>query len=511
MTEIDIYKHLFDNIRMDEERSYIAIDLKSFYASVECAERGLDPLKTNLVVADASRTEKTICLAVSPSLKAFGIPGRARLFEVLQKLDYVNASRLSRIKGRQFSSSSFDADEIASNPSCKIDFIAAPPRMSLYMKYSTDIYRIYLRYISPEDIHVYSCDEVFIDATKYLKFYNLSAHDLARKIIKDVLKETHITATVGIGSNLYLCKIAMDIVAKHIPANSDGVRIAELDERKYREILWDHKPITDFWRFGPGTARRLADMGIYTMGELARFSEYNEDRLYKIFGINAELIIDHAWGYEPCTIEYIKQYRPENNSISTGQVLKRPYSHEEGAIIVREMADNLSLDLVSKGLLTKQIVLNIGYENFKEADSIKNYKGEIRHDHYGRLVAKYAHGSRNLKRSTSSSKMITEAALSLYEEITDHNLCIRRLNICAESVVSEFEYTNDSKETQLSLFVDYEKEKAEEIELKKEKALQLASLEIKKKYGKNAILKGTNFLEGATARERNEQIGGHKA
>ena len=315
MTEIDIYKHLFDNIRMDEERSYIAIDLKSFYASVECAERGLDPLKTNLVVADASRTEKTICLAVSPSLKAFGIPGRARLFEVLQKLDYVNASRLSRIKGRQFSSSSFDADEIASNPSCKIDFIAAPPRMSLYMKYSTDIYRIYLRYISPEDIHVYSCDEVFIDATKYLKFYNLSAHDLARKIIQDVLKETHITATVGIGSNLYLCKIAMDIVAKHIPADSDGVRIAELDERKYREILWDHKPITDFWRFGPGTARRLADMGIYTMGELARFSEYNEDRLYKIFGINAELIIDHAWGYEPCTIEYIKQYRPENKTL----------------------------------------------------------------------------------------------------------------------------------------------------------------------------------------------------
>lgn len=503
-------KHLFDNVLM-EEKSYIAIDLKSFYASVECAERQLDPLKTNLVVADTSRTEKTICLAVSPSLKAFGIPGRARLFEVLQKLEYVNSERLSHVKGRKFTSSSFDADEIAANPACKIDFIAAPPRMSLYMKYSTDIYRIYLRYISPEDIHVYSCDEVFMDVTNYLKLYNLTAHELAIKIIGDVLRETHITATVGIGTNLFLCKIAMDIVAKHIPADKDGVRIAELDERKFREILWDHKPITDFWRFGPGTARRLESMGIYTLGELARYSEYNEDRLYKVFGINAELIIDHAWGWEPCTIDYIKQYRPESNSISTGQVLKRPYTHEEGAIIVREMADNLSLDLVSKGLLTKQIVLNIGYENFKDLESVEKYEGEVRMDYYGRLVAKYAHGSRNLSHTTSSSRLITEAALSLYEEITDHELCIRRLSIAAENVVSEYNFEETHKEEQLSLFVDYEKKENEEIELKKEKALQLASLEIKRKYGKNAILKGTNFLEGATARERNEQIGGHKA
>ena len=496
---------------MDENRIYIAIDLKSFYASVECAERGLDPLKTNLVVADATRTEKTICLAVSPSLKAFGIPGRPRLFEVIQKLEYVNADRLSKVKGRQFTSSSFDADEIAANPACKIDYIAAPPRMSLYMKYSTDIYRIYLRYISPEDIHVYSCDEVFMDVTNYLSLYHLTAHELAIKIISEVLKETHITATVGIGTNLFLCKIAMDIVAKHIPADKDGVRIAELDERKFREILWDHKPITDFWRFGPGTARRLAGMGIYTLGELARYSEYNEDRLYKVFGINAELIIDHAWGWEPCTIDYIKQYKPENNSISTGQVLKRPYTHEECAIIVREMADNLSLDLVSKGLLTGQISLTIGYENFKDIESIEKYEGEVRLDYYGRPVAKYAHGSRNLSLTTSSTKLITEAALSLYEDITDHNLCVRRLSICAERVISENQYEASHKEEQLSLFVDYDKRESEEIELKKEKAIQLASLEIKKKYGKNAILKGTNFLEGATARERNEQIGGHKA
>ena len=519
---IDINKHLFDNIfinnhyiyigkKMENDRIYIAIDLKSFYASVECAERGLDPLKTNLVVADASRTEKTICLAVSPSLKAFGIPGRARLFEVVQKVGYANSDRLRYVKGRKFTSSSFDADEINSNPACKIDYITAPPRMSLYMKYSTDIYRIYLRYISPEDIHVYSCDEVFMDVTQYLKLYNMSAHELARKMIDDVLKETHITATVGIGTNLFLCKIAMDIVAKHIPADKDGVRIAELDERKFRELLWDHKPITDFWRFGPGTAKRLAGMGIYTLGELARYSEYNEDRLYKVFGINAELIIDHAWGWEPCTIDYIKQYRPESNSISTGQVLKRPYTHEEGAIIVREMADNLSLDLVSKGLITKQIVLNIGYENFKDIESIENYQGEVRLDYYGRPVAKYAHGSFNLSKTTSSTRLITEAAVSLYEEITDHNLCIRRLSIAAENVVSEYEFRENTKEEQLSLFVDYDKEQKEEIELQKEKAIQLASLEIKRKYGKNAILKGTNFLDGATARERNEQIGGHKA
>ena len=496
---------------MDKERIYIAIDLKSFYASVECVERNLDPLKTNLVVADAERTEKTICLAVSPSLKAYGIPGRARLFEVLQKTDLVNAERVKNAPGRNFTTSSYDADEIAANPACKLDFICATPRMSMYMKYSTQIYEIYLKYISADDIHVYSCDEVFMDVTEYLKLYNLTAHELARLIIKDVLNETRITATVGIGTNLFLCKVAMDIVAKHIPADEDGVRIAELDEMKFRELLWDHRPLTDFWRIGPGTTRRLEKMGIFTLGELARLSEYNEDRLYRAFGINAELLIDHAWGWEPCTIEYIKKYRPENNSISTGQVLTRGYKHEEAAIIVREMADNLSLDLVSKGLVTGQIVLNIGYENFKNPEGLQNYQGQICVDHYGRLAPKYAHGSYNLSRITSSSRLIIEAALNLYEQITDPELEIRRLSIAATNVISEFKYAQTTHEEQLSFFVDYEKREQEEIELRKEKALQLASLQIKNKYGKNAILKGTNFLEGATARERNQQIGGHRS
>jgi len=496
---------------MDKERTYIAIDLKSFYASVECVERGLDPLRTNLVVADTSRTEKTICLAVSPSLKAYGIPGRARLFEVLQKLEYVNSERVKKAPNKTFTSSSNDSMELSLNPASKIDFIAAVPRMSLYMKYSNDIYRIYLRYISPEDIHVYSCDEVFMDVTEYLKLYNLSAHALARTIISDVLKETQITATAGIGTNLFLCKIAMDVVAKHIPADKDGVRIAELDEKSFREKLWDHKPITDFWRFGPGTAKKLYAMGIYTLGELARFSEYNEDRLYKIFGINAELIIDHAWGWEPCTIEYIKKYKPENNSISTGQVLSRAYKHEEAAIIVREMADNLSLDLVSKGLITSQIVLHIGYENFKDDESMNAFEGEIKKDHYGRFTPKYAHGTANLSLKTSSGKMIIEASLKLFEEITDPKLEIRRINITACNVVSEADHNKDTHEEQLSLFVDYEKKAKEESDLKKEKAIQLASLQIKNKYGKNAILKGTDYLEGATARERNMQIGGHRS
>lgn len=496
---------------MEKERTYIAIDLKSFYASVECAERSLDPLTTNLVVADASRTEKTICLAVSPSLKSYGIPGRARLFEVLQKLEYVNSDRIKKAPGKTFTSSSYDATELANNPSLKIDFIAAVPRMSLYMQYSTKIYSIYLRYISSNDIHVYSCDEVFMDVTEYLDLYGMSAHELARKMIDDVLEETHITATVGIGTNLFLCKIAMDIVAKHIPPDKDGVRIAELDERKFRELLWDHQPLTDFWRIGPGTARSLSKLGIYTLGELARFSEKNEDTLYKVFGVNAELIIDHAWGWEPCTIEYIKQFRPSTNSISTGQVLTRPYANEEAQIVVREMADNLSLDLVSKGLLTKQIVLNIGYESFKDAKSMLNYDGEIRMDHYGRFLPKYAHGTVNLSRYTSSTKMIIDASLNLFKEITDPALCVRRINITACNVIYESDYEESTHEEQMSLFVDYEMKEKEEIELRKEKQLQLASLEIKKRYGKNAILKGTDFLEGATSRERNAQIGGHKA
>ncbi|MCR5848028.1 MAG: DNA methylase [Lachnospiraceae bacterium] len=496
---------------MDKERIYIAIDLKSFYASVECAERSLDPLKTNLVVADASRTEKTICLAVSPSLKAYGIPGRARLFEVLQKLEYANSERLKHAPNKTFTSSSCDAVELADNPAAKIDFITAVPRMSLYMQYSTKIYSIYLKYISSNDIHVYSCDEVFMDVTDYLELYGLSAHELARKIINDVLAETHITATVGIGTNLFLCKIAMDIVAKHIPADKDGVRIAELDERKFRELLWDHQPLTDFWRIGPGTARSLHKLGIYTLGELARFSEKNEDTLYKIFGINAELIIDHAWGWEPCTIEYIKQFRPETNSISTGQVLTRPYKYSEAQIIVREMADNLSLDLVEKKLLTAQLVLNIGYESFKDARSMKEYAGEIKLDHYGRYIPKYAHGTINLSRYTSSTRMIINACLELFEEITDPNLFVRRINITACNIVLESDYAKKDHEEQMSLFVDYSAKEKEEAELEREKRLQLASLEIKKKYGKNALLKGTDFLEGATSRERNMQIGGHRS
>ncbi len=496
---------------MNKERTYIAIDLKSFYASVECVERKLDPLRTNLVVADAERTEKTICLAVSPSLKSYGIPGRARLFEVIQRVDAVNYERQRKAGKKEFTSSSYDADELSKDPSLKIDFITAVPRMSMYMKYSTRIYKIYLKYISPEDIHVYSCDEVFMDVTQYLKLYNMTAHELARRIISDVLSETQITATVGIGTNMFLCKIAMDIVAKHIPADKDGVRIAELNERSFRELLWDHKPLTDFWRIGPGTARRLYNMGIYTLGELARFSEYNEDQLYKVFGINAELLIDHAWGWEPTTIEYIKKFRPSSNSISTGQVLTRPYKHEECAIIVREMADNLSLDLLSKGLITKQIVLHLGYENFKDPVSINNFEGEIKADRYGRLTPKYAHGTANLTRMTSSSKMIVDAALSLYEEIADPALEVRRLSIAACNIVSEREFEADEHEEQLSFFVDYDQREKEDEELKKEKAMQLASLQIKNKYGKNAILKGTDFLEGATARERNRQIGGHRS
>jgi DNA polymerase V len=506
-----------------KNRTYIAIDLKSFYASVECMERELNPLTTNLVVADASRTEKTICLAVSPSLKAYGIPGRARLFEVVQKVKEVNSERRRKAPGRTFTGASFNDAELKSSPDMALDYIAATPRMALYIEYSTQIYNIYLKYIAPEDIHVYSIDEVFIDATDYLNTYNLSAHELATKMILDVLETTGITATAGIGTNLYLCKVAMDIRAKHIPANEKGVKIAELDEMSYRRLLWSHQPLTDFWRVGRGYAKKLEEQGLFTMGDIARCSigksndYYNEDLLYKMFGINAELLIDHAWGWEPCTIAHIKAYKPSSNSIGSGQVLHCVYTFDKAKLIVLEMTDLLVLDLVDKKLVTDQLVLTVGYdiENLSNPVKEKSYKGTITTDYYGRVVPKSAHGSANLGRQTSSSKLILDAVTELFERIVDKNLLIRRVNITANHVVDEAAVQKTDNNEQLDLFTDYEAEQAnkayEEAELAREKKMQKAILQIKKKYGKNAILKGMNLEEGATTVERNEQIGGHKA
>lgn len=497
------------------DRKYIAIDLKSFYASVECVDRGCDPLTTNLVVADASRTEKTICLAVSPSLKSFGLPGRPRLFEVVQQVKLVNAERRSRAPHRKLTGKSDNINELNADPSLEVDYITATPRMALYMKYSTDIYRIYLRFVAPEDILVYSCDEVFIDATAYLDTYHMTAHELAMTMIRTVLKETGITATAGIGTNMFLCKIAMDIVAKHMPADKDGVRIAELDEMSFRQKLWSHTPITDFWRIGAGTAKRLKKLGLSTMGDIAAISETNESILYKTFGVNAELIIDHAWGWEPCTIEDVRNYKPANNSISSGQVLMRPYAYEETAIIVREMTELLTLDLVKKGLVTDQMVLTLGYESIKDPEAIKNYKGELTLDWYGRYTPKHAHGTANIGRQTSSTRLITDAVMDLYERIIDRDLFVRRVTICAANVIPESDITTDEGYEQLDLFTDYEQRdkdrKAEEEKLAKERSLQLATIGIKEKYGNNAILKGTNFLDASTARDRNRQVGGHKA
>ena len=494
---------------------YIAIDLKSFYASVECVERQLDPLTTNLVVADPSRTDKTICLAVSPGLKSFGLPGRPRLFEVVQAVKMVNAIRLTAVGRRDFTGRSCNITELDADRTLEVDYIVAPPRMATYMKYSTDIYKVYLKYFAPEDILVYSCDEVFIDVTSYLETYHMTAHELAITVIRDVLARTGITATCGIGTNMFLCKVAMDIVAKHMPADRDGVRIAELDEQSFREKLWSHTPITDFWRVGPGIARRLEKIGLLTMGDIARYSEKYEDVLYKTFGVNAELIIDHAWGWEPCTIEDTRNYRPQNNSISSGQVLMRPYAFDEAAIIVREMTDLLTLDLVKKGLVTDQMVLTINYEGIKDPEQLNAYTGEWHIDRYGRNVPKHAHGTANLDRKTASTRLITDAVMQLYERITDPHLMVRRVTICACNVIPEKEAEEKGKYEQLDLFTDYEtveKERREENELlAKEKALQLATINIKSKYGKNAILKGTNFLEGATTRQRNEQVGGHRA
>ncbi len=506
-------------MKVMKNRTYIAIDLKSFYASVECVERGLDPLTTNLVVADASRTEKTICLAVSPSLKAYGISGRPRVFEVVQKVRELNAARRRKAPGRVFSGASFNDTELRSSPGLSLDYITAPPRMALYMEYSTQIYGVYLKYIAPEDIHVYSIDEVFIDATDYLNSQNCSAREFAMKIILDVLETTGITATAGIGTNLYLSKIAMDIRAKHIPADENGVRIAELNEMSYRRLLWSHRPLTDFWRVGKGYAKKLEENGLYTMGDIARCSMgqpsdfHNEDLLYKLFGVNAELLIDHAWGWEPCTIADIKAYKPSAKSMGSGQVLHSPYSFEKAKLVVREMTELLVLDLVEKELLTDQMVLTIGYdiENLTDSKRRQAYHGAITTDSYGRSIPKQAHGSINLDRYTSSTKLILQAMMELFDHIVDEDLLVRRVNLAANHVLDAATVQDTGHFQQLSLFTDHEAQKQEEAELEREKKVQKATLAIKKKYGKNAILKGMNLEDGATTIDRNRQIGGHKA
>jgi len=501
-----------------KERTYIAIDLKSFYASVECRERGLDPLDTNLVVADESRTDKTICLAVTPSLKSYGISGRGRLFEVKQRVKEANAGRRHDAPGRTLNGASCSYAELQADPSLAIDFIIAPPRMAYYMEYSTRIYEVYMKYVAPEDIVVYSIDEVFMDVTSYLNTYKLSAHDLAMKMILDVLETTGITATAGIGTNLFLCKVAMDIVAKHIPADENGVRIAELDEMKFRRELWMHQPLTDFWRVGRGYAKKLEENGMFTMGDVARCSVKNEDLLYKLFGKNAELLIDHAWGWEPTTIEAIKAYKPGTNSLSSGQVLHCPYDAEKAKLVLQEMADLMVLDLVDKGLVTNQIVITVGYdiENLTDPDRRRKYHGEIVKDGYGRQIPKHAHGTTRMDGHTSSTKKIMTAVSELYDRIVNKDLLIRRLTVVANNVLPEADAskTNSGFE-QLDLFTDYsaleEQRKKEAAELAREKKMQQAMLTIKKKFGKNAILKGMNLEEGATAKDRNEQIGGHKA
>ena len=508
---------------MSAEYAYISIDLKSFYASVECMERGLNPMTANLVVADQSRTEKTICLAVSPSLKAYGISGRARLFEVVEKVQQVNARRRALAPGRRLTGESSDDTELKKDPSLAVSYIVAPPRMSYYIEYSTRIYNVYLKYIAPEDMHVYSIDEVMIDASRYLGTYGITARELAVRIIRDIYHTTGITATAGIGSNLYLSKIAMDIVAKRSAPDRYGVRIAELDETSYRRLLWTHRPLTDFWRVGRGYARKLEENGLFTMGDIARCSlgsasdYYNEDLLYRLFGVNAELLIDHAWGYEPCTMADIKSYRPDTSSIVSGQVLQYPYTAEKARLVVREMADALALDLVEKGMVTGQLTLTVGYdiENLADPDTRRQYQGEVTVDRYGRRVPKHAHGTANLDRQTSSSLLITDAVAALYDRIINPRLLVRRISLSANRIVPASSVKEQEIYEQLDLFTDYaalRKEQEEEKRiLEREQKMQKAMLEIKKKYGKNAILKGISLEEGATARERNRQIGGHKA
>lgn len=499
-------------------KMYIAIDLKSFYASVECAERGLNPLTTNLVVADASRTEKTICLAVSPSLKSYGISGRARLFEVVQQVKQVNAMRQRQIPGGKFTGSSFDQNELKEHKELAVDYLVAPPRMALYMEYSTRIYGIYLRYVAPEDMHVYSVDEVFIHVDPYLHGNGQTAEQFAREIMQVIYDETGITATAGIGTNLYLAKVAMDVEAKHCEPDEKGARMASLDEISYRKKLWAHEPITDFWRVGPGYAKKLKQHGLYTMGDVARCSlgketeYYNEELLYRLFGVNAELLIDHAWGYEPCTIEDIRNYKPENNSLSSGQVLSCPYDTKKARLIVQEMTDLLVLELVEKRLVTDQIVLTIGYD----VDNVKKagYQGTVVTDRYGRKIPKHAHGTANLQNHTSSAITVVEKTLELYDRIINPDLLIRRIYVTACHVRTEQEAQKEQTYEQMSLFdfaEETEEQKAQKQVLQKEKQMQKAMLSIKQRYGKNAILKGTNFKEGATMRQRNGQIGGHRA
>ena len=521
---------------------YIAIDLKSFYASVECVDRHFDALTTNLVVADESRTEKTICLAVTPSLKAYGISGRARLFEVVQAVKEINQKRFNEAFRRKllpkdengkyhFSSASFDAEALAADPSLELSYIIAPPRMRLYEEISTKIFSIYMRYISPEDIHVYSIDECFIDATGYLSTYHMTAHELAMTMIREVLYETGITATAGIGTNLYLAKVAMDIVAKHVPADKDGVRIAELDEMKYRELLWCHTPLTDFWGLGGGTAARVAALNCYTMGDIARLSTINEDLLYKALGVKAEIVIDHAWGWEPTEIATIKSYRPSTNSLSSGQVLKEPYTAELARLIVREMTELLVLDMVRKYVVTKKLTLTIGYDRtsvqlirrgrtpkedeYKVTTTGKRYNGVVHKDHYGRPVPKHAHGTGNLENWTSSTAAIADCMMQLYDRIIDPDLMVRRINICACNLIYENNIPEDDGPVQLELFVDYEEVERQKAEKKRkeerERALQRATLQLQGRFGKNAVLRGMNLMEGGTTIERNGQIGGHRA
>lgn len=502
----------------EQQRTYIAIDLKSFYASVECVDRGLDPLTTNLVVADVSRTEKTICLAVSPSLKAYGIGGRARLFEVVQRIREVNYERQTKIPTHRLTGKSTSDTELKAHPDWAVDYIAAKPQMAHYIEISSRIYRIYLKYIAPEDIHVYSIDEVIMDVTPYLGTYKMTAHELTMKMIRDVLSQTGITATAGIGTNIYLCKVAMDIMAKKMPADKDGVRIAELDEMSYRRELWDYRPLTKFWRVGRGTAQKLAMYGIDTMGKLARMSVKNEELLYRLFGVNAELLIDHAWGWEPCTMEAVKAYRPETNSFSSGQVLQEPYSFKKARVVIQEMAEGMALNLVSKQLVTDQLVLTVGYdtESLTRPEISERYHGERTTNYYGKTVPKHVHSTFNFESPTSSSRLIMDGATELYDRYVNPDLLIRRLNLTTNHVVSEASVaTRQNAPQQLDLFTDYEtlkKLKQErKAQLDKERRMQEAQLKIKKRFGKNAILRGLNFEDGATAKERNKQIGGHKA
>lgn len=495
------------------ERTYFCIDLKSFYASVECRERGLDPLTTNLVVADNSRTEKTVCLAVTPSLKQYGISGRARLFEVVQRVKEVNIERKRKAPQNEFIGASYNDVELKKRPDLKLDYIVATPRMAYYMQYSTSIYQIYLKYFAPEDIYAYSVDEVFCDATHYLKMYHMTAKELITKVIHDVYETTGITATGGIGTNMYLCKIAMDITAKHAEADENGVRIAELDEINYRKELWNHRPLTDFWRVGKGYSKKLEAHGIYTMGDIAKCSLENEDLLYRLFGINAELLIDHAWGWEPCTIEQIKAYKPINNSMSLGQVLHCPYNFEKAKLIVKEMTEQLSFDLVAKKVVTDQLVLTIEYDvdNLTNVAIRNKYQGEVTIDRYGRNVPKHAHGTENLNHPTASFKLLEEAIIKLYERIVNPALLVRRIYVIANHVVLEQNANQEKQYEQIDLFTDYTKVKKQQEKEQTEKQMQQAILAMKRKYGKNAVMKGMNLEEGATMKERNNQIGGHRA